>query len=115
MFTGSPAIGSYKSDIPAVDDSDQKRTNVTTSEILNSKKHCVTVKAVLEPVGDTKRFQPAGFPEIGHVIYKAPTDDGEAEDVCIIDSAASMANHLETVCLGGGESVDLHEDLVGLP
>lgn len=98
-----------------MDDSDHERTNVTTSEILKSKKHCLTVKAVLEPVGDTKRFQPAGFPEIGHVIYKAPAEEGGAEDVCIIDSAASMANHLETVCLAGGESVELHEDLAGLP
>ncbi len=88
---------------------------MTTSDILQSKKHCLTVQAVLEPVGDTKRFQPAGFPEIGHVIYKASALSGEAEDVCIIDSAASMANHLETVCLAGGESIELHEDLAGLP
>ncbi|MGA2716448.1 MAG: type I-U CRISPR-associated RAMP protein Csb1/Cas7u [Bryobacteraceae bacterium] len=88
---------------------------MTTLEILQSKKHCLTLKAVLEPVGGTKRFQPAGFPEIGHVIYKAPVGDGETEDVCIIDSAASMANHLETVCLAGGESVELHEDLTRLP
>jgi len=89
---------------------------VTTLEILKSKKHCLTLKAVLEPVGGTKRFQPAGFPEIGHVIYKSPVEGGETtEDVCIIDSAASMANHLETVCLAGGESVELHEDLTGLP
>jgi len=88
---------------------------VTTSEILKTKKYCLTLKAALEPVGETKRFQPAGFPEIGHVIYRAPAGEGEAEDVCIIDSAASMANHLETVCLAGGESVELHEDLAGLP
>ena len=71
-------------------------------------------------MGGTKRFQPAGFPEIGHVIYKSPVDGGTnghetTEDVCIIDSAASMANHLETVCLAGGESVELHEELTGLP
>jgi CRISPR-associated protein Csb1 len=88
---------------------------MTTLEILQSKKHCLTLKAVLEPVGGTKRFQPAGFPEIGHVIYKAPAGDGKVEDICIIDSAASMANHLETVCLQGGESVELHEELSGLP
>ncbi len=88
---------------------------MTTLEILKSTKHCLALKAVLEPVGGMKRFQPAGFPEIGHVIYKAPAGDGTAEDVCIIDSAASMANHLEAVCLGGGESVELHEDLTGLP
>ncbi len=88
---------------------------MTTLEILRSKKHCLALTAELEPLGGMKRFQPAGFPEIGHVIYKAPAGDGSTEEVCIIDSAASMANHLETVCLEGGESVELHEDLAGLP
>jgi CRISPR-associated protein Csb1 len=98
-----------------MDHPDQERIVVTTAEILNTKKTCLTVRAELEPVGETTRFQPAGFPEIGHVIYKSPIGDGRTEDVCIVDSAASMANHLETVCLAGGESIDLHEDLTGLP
>ena len=56
----------------------------------------LVLTATLEPiVGD--RFQPAGFPEIGHVIYKAPRKGGTTENVCIVDSAASMANHLESV------------------
>lgn len=70
--------------------------------------------ATLEPVaGD--RFQPAGFPEIGHVIYKAPRGDGTVEQVCIVDSAASMANHLESVCQRGAHDLDLVEELDGLP
>ncbi len=70
--------------------------------------------AMLEPVaGD--RFQPAGFPEIGHVIYKAPRKDGTVEQVCIVDSAASMANHLESVCQRGAHDCDLVEELDGLP
>lgn len=74
----------------------------------------LVLTATLEPVaGD--RFQPAGFPEIGHVIYKAPRKDGSAEHVCIVDSAASMANHLESVCLRGSHDFDLVEDLDGMP
>jgi CRISPR-associated protein Csb1 len=70
--------------------------------------------ATLEPiVGD--RFQPAGFPEIGHVIYKAPRKNGSTENVCIVDSAASMANHLESVCQRGAHDFDLVEDLDGMP
>lgn len=70
--------------------------------------------ATLEPVaGD--RFQPAGFPEIGHVIYKAPRKDGRSENVCIVDSAASMANHLESVCLCGPHDLDLVDELDGMP
>ena len=64
---------------------------------------CLVIKAKLVPIGDTDRFQPAGFPEVGHVIYDAPRTDGNGnrfkENVCIVDSPASMANHLETVCV----------------
>src|SRR5688572_14578794 len=74
----------------------------------------LVLTATLEPiVGD--RFQPAGFPEIGHVIYKAPRKDGSTENVCIVDSAASMANHLETVCRRGAHDLDLVDDLDGMP
>ncbi|MDQ2642479.1 MAG: type I-U CRISPR-associated protein Cas7 [Myxococcota bacterium] len=74
----------------------------------------LVLTATLEPiVGD--RFQPAGFPEIGHVIYKAPRKDGTTENVCIVDSAASMANHLETVCQRGAHDLDLVDELSGMP
>ncbi|MBA5868893.1 MAG: CRISPR-associated protein [Nitrospira sp. CR2.1] len=74
----------------------------------------LVLTATLEPiVGD--RFQPAGFPEIGHVIYKAPRKDGSTENVCIVDSAASMANHLETVCQRGAHDLELVDELSGMP
>lgn len=74
----------------------------------------LVLTATLEPIaGD--RFQPAGFPEIGHVIYKAPRKDGTTENVCIVDSAASMANHLETVCQRGAHDLDLVDELNGMP
>src|SRR6266566_4285998 len=76
---------------------------------------CLVIKATLEPVGDQDRFQPAGFPEVGHVIYDAPRKNNEKEKVCIIDSAASMANHLESVCLAGPNDTELHTDLTKLP
>ena len=75
---------------------------------------CLIVKAHLQPVAGMDRFQPAGFPEIGHVIYDAPRENGQVEKVCIVDSPASMANHLEAVCLDGAGS-SLHPDLAGLP
>ncbi|OGV72276.1 MAG: hypothetical protein A3K19_21775 [Lentisphaerae bacterium RIFOXYB12_FULL_65_16] len=77
-------------------------------------RHRLVLQATLAPVcGD--RIQPAGFPEIGHVIYKAPRPNGTTEDVCIVDSAASMANHLEAVCHASPLALDVHEDLAGLP
>jgi CRISPR-associated protein Csb1 len=71
--------------------------------------------ATLRPVAGLDRFQPAGFPEIGHVIYKAPRKDGRSEDICIVDSPASMANHLESVCLRGPHDLELDDDLAGTP
>jgi CRISPR-associated protein Csb1 len=80
---------------------------------------CLIIKATLEPIGDIDRFQPAGFPEVGHVIYDAPRTDKEGarvrDKVCIVDSPASMANHLETVCIAGAGSMELHPDLANLP
>jgi CRISPR-associated protein Csb1 len=72
---------------------------------------CLIVTAQLAPIANLNRFQPAGFPEVGHVIYDAPRDDGRTEKVCIVDSPASMANHLETVCFAGASGVGLHPDL----
>lgn len=86
---------------------------LTPADVLKGESPLV-LTATLEPIaGD--RFQPAGFPEIGHVIYKAPRKDGRIENVCIVDSAASMANHLETVCQRGAHDLDLVEELGGMP
>lgn len=82
----------------------------------------VVLVARLEPIANLDRFQPAGFPEVGHVFYKAPRveKDGDKErlweeNVCIVDSAASMANHLESVCMRGPHDYELHDDLRGMP
>lgn len=74
----------------------------------------LVLTAAFEPIA-SDRFQPAGFPEIGHVIYKAPRKDGSTENVCIVDSAASMANHLESVCQRSAHDLDLVEELEGMP
>ncbi len=75
----------------------------------------LVLTARLEPVGDLERFQPAGFPEIGHVLYDAPRDGDRIEKVCIVDSPASMANHLETVCLRSSFDPTPVRDLAELP
>jgi CRISPR-associated protein Csb1 len=87
---------------------------ITPADVLKGETPLV-LTAHLEPVAGLDRFQPAGFPEIGHVIYKAPREDASEESVCIVDSPASMANHLESVCMRGAHDLDLVEDLVGMP
>lgn len=82
--------------------------------LANANVHRLVLQATLVPVtGDL--FQPAGFPDIGHVIYDAPRINGTKEKVCIVDSAASMANHLEAVSLASKETLELHPDIEEMP
>lgn len=83
---------------------------ISPAELLASTQNRLVILAKLAPIAGKTRFQPAGFPEIGHVIYNAPDN----QKVCIVDSAASMANHLETVCVNGFD-LSIVEELSGLP
>ena len=52
------------------------------------------IEVALKPVqGD--RFQPTGYPNLGHAVYESP--DGQGQHV-LVESAQSMANRLEAVC-----------------
>lgn len=92
----------------------ETKTTLTPEGALRGESPLVFI-ATFKPVGDLDRFQPAGFPEVGHVIYKAPRGNGTVEHVCIVDSAASMANHLEAVCMRGPHDYELVEELEGMP
>jgi CRISPR-associated protein Csb1 len=83
---------------------------LNTAALLNGHHNRLVIQATLKPIAGKTRFQPAGFPEIGHVIYDAPG----GKKVCIVDSAASMANHLETVCVNAFDQT-LVDELTGLP
>lgn len=93
---------------------DLTKENWQSDALKTDGPNCLIIRAWLKPIAGMDRFQPAGFPEIGHVIYDAPRSDGRAEKVCVVDSPASMANHLETVCLDGATGI-LHKDLSDLP
>lgn len=68
------------------------------------------VEAELKPVqGD--RFQPTGFPNLGHASYKSPNGK---ELMLLVESAQSMANRLESVCWNEVTD-DWVEPLRGLP
>lgn len=89
------------------------RIVLTPQSVLQGASPLVLTATLKSVAGD--RFQPAGFPEIGHVIYKAPRKNGDIEHICIVDSPASMANHLEAVCLRGPHDLELDDDLAGMP
>ena len=96
--------------------SEPNQNNALNPEtLLDSGVHRLTLHAILAPTGGRDRIQPAGFPDVGHVIYDSPQSNGTTKKVCIVDSAASMANHLETVCHEGPFGMALHSNLAGLP
>jgi len=68
------------------------------------------IEARLKPVQGT-RFQPTGFPNLGHSAYDSP--DGRGRTV-LVESAQSMANRLETVCWDNVAD-DWVQPLRGLP
>ena len=68
------------------------------------------IEASLKPVQGT-RFQPTGFPNLGHAVYDSP--DGHGRTV-LVESAQSMANRLETICWDAVAD-DWVEPLRGLP
>ena len=68
------------------------------------------IEADLQPVQGS-RFQPTGFPNLGHAVYDSP--DGEGR-IVLIESAQSMANRLEAVCWNEVDD-DWIPPLKGLP
>ena len=68
------------------------------------------MEADLEPI-QGHRFQPTGFPNLGHAKYESP--DGRGSMV-VVESAQSMANRLEAVCWDEVAD-DWVEPLRGLP
>ncbi len=68
------------------------------------------IEADLRPVQGS-RFQPTGFPNLGHAVYDSPDGTGR---VVLVESAQSMANRLEAVCWDEA-SDDWVGSLRGLP
>lgn len=68
------------------------------------------LEAQLRPVQGT-RFQPTGFPNLGHAAYESPNGTGQT---VLVESAQSMANRLESVCWDEVRN-DWVEALRGLP
>ncbi len=82
--------------------------NINLSALKNAPR--LLLEARLKPVQGS-RFQPTGFPNLGHAAYDSPNDDGQ---IVLVESAQSMANRLESVCLNETEN-DWVTPLQGLP
>ncbi len=88
--------------------SQQHRTSIDLTQLAGEPR--LLLEARLRPVQGT-RFQPTGFPNLGHAVYESP--DGTGQTV-LVESAQSMANRLEAVCWDEVED-DWVVPLRGLP
>lgn len=70
-------------------------------------------KVPMRPVAGS-RFQPTGFPDIGAALFERPVGDSEWEQCLVLESAQSMANHLEAVAWDPGTEEPVRA-LAGLP
>ncbi|MDE0259517.1 MAG: type I-U CRISPR-associated RAMP protein Csb1/Cas7u [Gammaproteobacteria bacterium] len=82
--------------------------SVDLTPIANEPRLLLEVR--LRPIQGS-RFQPTGFPNLGHAVYESPNGDGQT---VLVDSAQSMANRLEAVCWDDVRD-DWVESLRGLP
>ncbi len=67
----------------------------------------------LEPAQGS-RFQPTGFPSLGPAEFSSVSTDGKNTKSLLVESAQSMANRLEAVCVNS-EKTGLVETLNGIP
>ena len=73
----------------------------------------IFITAELEPSNGDPRIQPTGFPDVGPVLYPDPAEKNGL--ICLIESEASMANWLESVCLAEKYTGTLRPEFAGLP
>lgn len=77
--------------------------------LLDTRENRILLEVSLRPL-QGHRFQPTGFADLGAATYDAP--DGTR--MLLVESAQSMANRLEKVCLAH-DGVSLASELDGLP
>jgi len=70
-------------------------------------------EVALHPIQGS-RFQPTGFPDIGPATYQGFNQEGQKENMLLVESAQSMANRLEAV-IWDEASQNLIPELQGLP
>ncbi|MEI6350204.1 MAG: type I-U CRISPR-associated RAMP protein Csb1/Cas7u [Verrucomicrobiota bacterium] len=71
------------------------------------------IEATLRPLqGD--RFQSTGFADLGPARYTVPNSDGTLTEKLLVESAQSVANHLEMACWDDAEN-DWIKELRGIP
>jgi CRISPR-associated protein Csb1 len=87
---------------------------ITDADLLNATRrwHLALPLRVAEGFGE--RFQPTGFPNLGPALYKAASGDATA-DYLLVESAQSLANWMEAVCLDPANPCRYNSECASIP
>ena len=89
-------------------------SSITPDTLLNAAHRWYLPVRLKVAEGFDERFQPTGFPNLGPALYKA-MNDGAAADYLLVESAQSLANWMEALCLDPQHPCRYNNDCAGIP
>jgi len=89
-------------------------SSITPDTLLNASRRWYLPVRLKVAEGFDKRFQPTGFPNLGPALYKA-MNDGGVTDYLLVESAQSLANWMEALCLDPQHPCRYNNDCAGIP
>ena len=87
---------------------------VTPDTLLTAPRRWYLAAQLKVAEGFDERFQPTGFPNLGPALYKA-MNNGGATDYLLVESAQSLANWMEAICLDPQNPCRYNADCAGIP
>lgn len=92
----------------------QQITPVTPQTLLDAHPRCHLAVPLKVAEGFGERFQPTGFPNLGAALYKAVVGR-ESVDHLLVETAQSLANWMEHVCLDPQKPCRYNTNCTGIP
>ncbi len=89
-------------------------SSITPDDLLNKPRRWYLSVRLKVAEGFDERFQPTGFPNLGPALYKA-MKNGQSADYLLVESAQSLANWMEAVCLDPQNPCCYNKDCEGIP
>jgi len=95
--------------------SNNAQTNqITPDTLVNAPRRWYMAVRLKVAEGFDGRFQPTGFPNLGPALYKA-LSNGTPTDYLLVESAQSLANWMEAMCLDPQHPCRYNNDCTGIP
>jgi CRISPR-associated protein Csb1 len=89
-------------------------SQITKNTLLTASRRWYLPVRLKVAEGFDERFQPTGFPNLGPALYKA-INNGQSADYLLVESAQSLANWMEVMCLDPENPCRYNNDCAGIP